>query len=123
MIKFNEVTWYSRIGAIIIFIGIIPAVTFYIGLQYGRFIQFNEDFTPAPDAAIIQKTSSQEEKPTGAPMGKINIGVVCEGALSYMSFPNGASADAFVAECKDGKHPEVIEKYKADMNLGDGATI
>lgn len=55
--------------------------------------------------------------------GKLNINVVCENALSYMSFPDGASADKFVADCKEGKHPEVIEKYKADMNLGDGATI
>lgn len=55
--------------------------------------------------------------------GKIDINAVCEGALSYMTFPDGASADAFVAECKEGKHPQVIEKYKADMNLGDGAAI
>lgn len=59
--------------------------------------------------------------PSGASM-KININAVCEGALAYMSFMNGADADAFVAECKEGKHPEVIEKYKADMNL-DGAAI
>ncbi|HEY4487466.1 MAG TPA: hypothetical protein VI483_01735 [Candidatus Paceibacterota bacterium] len=40
-----------------------------------------------------------------------------------MSFPDGASAEAFVQECREGKHPEVIEKYKADINLGDGAGI
>jgi len=40
-----------------------------------------------------------------------------------MSFPDGASADIFVAECKEGKHPQVIEDYKLQMNLGDGATI
>jgi hypothetical protein len=40
-----------------------------------------------------------------------------------MTFSDGASADAFVAECKEGKHPEVIERFKADMNLGDGAAI
>lgn len=55
--------------------------------------------------------------------GKINIDAVCEGALSYMSFPDGASADKFVKDCKEGNHPEVIEKYKADMGLGDGASI
>jgi hypothetical protein len=54
---------------------------------------------------------------------KINIDAVCQGALAYMSFPDGASADVFVQECKDGKHPEVIEKYKADLNLGAGAAI
>lgn len=54
---------------------------------------------------------------------KIDINAVCEGALAYMTFPDGASADAFVAECKEGKRPEVIEKYKSDMGLGAGAEI
>ncbi len=55
--------------------------------------------------------------------GKLNINAICEGALAYMTFKDGKSADAFVLECKDGKHPEVIEKYKKDMGLGDGSTI
>jgi hypothetical protein len=55
--------------------------------------------------------------------GKINVDAVCRGALAYMTFPDGASADAFVEECREGKHPEVIERYKADMNLGAGAAI
>ncbi len=54
---------------------------------------------------------------------KINIDIVCQDALSYMSFPDGAAADAFVKECKEGKRPEVIEKYKKDNGLGDGAAI
>lgn len=54
---------------------------------------------------------------------KINIDAVCEGALAYMTFENGEKADLFVKDCKEGKHPEVIEKYKADMNLGAGAQI
>ncbi len=58
-----------------------------------------------------------------AAQGKINISAVCEGALAYMTFSDAASADAFVAECKEGKHPEVIERYKAQMGLGDGAAI
>ncbi len=58
-----------------------------------------------------------------AAQGKLNSDVVCSSALAYMTFPDGASADAFVAECREGKHPEVIERYKADMNLGDGAAI
>lgn len=55
--------------------------------------------------------------------GKINITAVCEAALAYMTFPNGASADAFVADCKEGKHPEVIERYTQEMNLGEGAAL
>lgn len=63
-----------------------------------------------------------EEMDTSS-QGKLDINAVCEGALAYMSFPDGESAEQFVAECKDGEHPEVIERYKADMNLGAGATI
>lgn len=58
-----------------------------------------------------------------APQGKLNINVICEGALAYMTFTDGESAEKFVTECKDGKHPEVIEQYKAQMGLGDGAAI
>ena len=123
MIKFNEVTWYSRLGAIILFVGVVPASVFYIGVEYGRFMQLEENLTSSSNTNIIQKSPSQEELPTGIPTGKININAVCEGALSYMSFPDGASADTFVAECKEGKYPEVIEKYKVDLNLGDGAAI
>jgi hypothetical protein len=74
---------------------------------------------------VFYRTSSQnvEEAPVNtAPQGKLDINAVCEGALAYMSFPDGASAEAFVAECKDGKRPEVIERYKAQLNL-DGAAI
>lgn len=62
-------------------------------------------------------------EPAPASSGKLNINVVCESALSYMTFPDAASADAFVAECKEGKHPEVIEHYKTQTNLGDGAAL
>ena len=55
--------------------------------------------------------------------GKLNVNIICEQAISYMSFVDAKSADIFIADCKEGKHPEVIEKYKKDMNLGDGANI
>jgi hypothetical protein len=55
--------------------------------------------------------------------GKLNIGVVCEQALIYMTFADAKSAEVFVADCKAGKHPEVVEKYKADLNLGAGVAI
>lgn len=55
--------------------------------------------------------------------GKLNTDVICEGALSYMSFPDSASANKFVTECKEGKHPEVIKKYMDKMNIPSGAAI
>lgn len=59
----------------------------------------------------------------GGPQGKLDIGAVCAGALVYMTFPDAQAAQAFVAECEAGEHPEVIERYKANLNLGDGAAI
>lgn len=55
--------------------------------------------------------------------GKIDINAVCQGAMAYMTFPDGASAQKFIDECIEGKYPEVIENFKKQMNLGDGATI
>lgn len=55
--------------------------------------------------------------------GKININEVCNGALAYMTFPDSTSAEVFLEECRLGEHPEVIEKFKADMSLGAGAEI
>jgi len=55
--------------------------------------------------------------------GKIDINAVCEGALAYMTFTDGASADAFLEDCKEGKHPEVIDQYIEQLGLEDGAAI
>ncbi len=34
MIEWNKVTWYSKLGAIIFFIAVLPALSFYIGVKY-----------------------------------------------------------------------------------------
>lgn len=72
---------------------------------------------------IFTITRMIDPAPTPTNQAKINIDVVCQQALAYMSFPDGKSAEAFVTDCKEGKHPEVIERYKAEMNLGAGAEI
>ncbi|MES2966685.1 MAG: hypothetical protein V4668_02775 [Patescibacteria group bacterium] len=54
--------------------------------------------------------------------GKLNPQIVCEGALAYMTFESSEASDSFVADCMEGKHPEVFEKYISDRGL-DGAAI
>ena len=34
MIRWNELTWYSRLAAIVLFLGVLPTLSFYIGTQY-----------------------------------------------------------------------------------------
>lgn len=72
---------------------------------------------PIPGMAMSQSTTG------GTSNGKLNADVVCNSALSYMTFTDDASAQVFVQECKEGKHPEVFDHYKAQMNLGDGKAI
>lgn len=72
---------------------------------------------------ITEMISAAPRPDAGAPQGKLDIRAVCESALAYMTFPDAASADTFIAECIDGMHPEVVEQYKAQMGLGDGAAI
>ena len=49
MIKFNEVTWYSKLAAIIFFIGVLPALTFYIGVKY-------QQTKTAEEASIVSES-------------------------------------------------------------------
>lgn len=53
---------------------------------------------------------------------KINPQVVCENALTYMTFASSVEAEAFVNACVNGDRPEVIEQYIQGSNL-DGAAI
>jgi hypothetical protein len=91
---------------IAVIVGIIGAMAFF-GNTPSPMIY--EDYSPSIEMPMVQ--------------GKLNINEICQGALAYTDFTDGASADAYVQDCIEGKHPEVIERYKADMGLGDGATI
>lgn len=89
----------------------------------GYYWYVNNGGTKSVDEMKIDNEMMEENDTEPTPEAKLDINTVCEGALAYMSFPDGESAEQFVAECKAGEHPEVIERYKAEMNLGNDATI
>lgn len=37
--KWNQVTWYSRVVSFILFLGVVPVLSFYIGMRYGEFTE------------------------------------------------------------------------------------
>lgn len=82
--------------------------------------------TPEPTSGEVVTPAENEEvsepAPTSLPQGKINVQVACESALMYTTFTDGAAAEAFVAECVEGKHPDVIDRYIESLGV-DGATI
>mgnify|MGYP001195727517 CR=1 FL=1 len=97
MKKFIEENWLK----------IIVIVVVVVGIAY---------FSPSKNTPVDVK-----KEVDSTAQSKIDINAACEGALAYMTFPDGASADAFVVECKEGKYPDVIERYKKD--LGIDATV
>lgn len=55
---------------------------------------------------------------------KLNIDIICESERSfYTEFGSAATAEVFVRECKEGKYPEVIEKWKQDNAFPDDRAI
>jgi hypothetical protein len=137
MIKFNEVTWYSKLATAIFVLIVFPLMMFRVGMEYQKVLELNEG------TQIIQKTkthnpktnidsepsiksdisTSTNQKPMPPVVGaKINPRVACESALAYTTFTDGAASEKFVNECVEGKHPEVIQRYISDMGW-DGRTI
>lgn len=78
--------------------------------------------TPTQMEAEPMTEDSEIEPAPSMPQGKIDVRVACQSALMYTTFTDGAAADAFIEECVEGKHPEVIERYISDMGV-DGAVI
>jgi hypothetical protein len=77
-----------------------------------------------PQGAVQNTPQEYMQENEGVPgaSGKININAVCQNALAYMTFTSSEEANTFVAECVAGEHPDVIEQYKASLQL-DGAQI
>jgi len=92
---------YMKTGIIVVGVLLLAAVGYYLFML------------PSPATEV----------PTDANSAKIDINAVCEGALAYMTFPSGAEAEAWVQDCKDGKHPEAIDQYKAQMGITDDRAI
>jgi hypothetical protein len=58
-IEWNKVTWYSKLAAIILFVGAVPALTFYIGKQYGEVsVLSNEPVYNSPGETHFKLTST-----------------------------------------------------------------
>jgi hypothetical protein len=67
MLRWNEVTWYSKLGAAIVIFVALPTLSFYIGVQYNQVMTFN--LTPpvvinflAPNLAIAVPTNGTSTK-------------------------------------------------------------
>ncbi|MFZ1627094.1 MAG: hypothetical protein WAT81_04805 [Candidatus Moraniibacteriota bacterium] len=100
----------------LMFVGLVlVGVLIKSQVVYSRFNMMVLD--PKPVAPVATPQMEKQES-----LGKIDMDAICDGALAYMTFEDSAKADVFVADCKVGKHPEVVEQYLKNMNL-DGAEL
>ena len=98
---------------VLLFVGLVlTGVLIKSQVVYSRFNAALFDSKP-----VAPTPAPQMEKQ--ASLGKIDMDAICDGALAYMTFADSAKADAFVADCKMGKHPEVVEQYLENMNLDE----
>lgn len=98
---------------VLLFVGLVlTGVLIKSQIVYSRFNTAVLD--PKPAAPVMAPQAEKQES-----LGKIDMDAICDGALAYMTFADSAKADAFVADCKLGKHPEVVEQYLENMNLDE----
>jgi hypothetical protein len=64
-IQFKTVTWYSKLGAVILFIGVIPALTFYLGQKYQETI----DVLAGTNAQVTSQTIQSKKSPVESEIG------------------------------------------------------
>lgn len=100
---------------------VIVAHAGYIYVLTGMYLDENSDLS-RDFPLIVDSVKFIPISPTNVG-GKINIDEVCNSALAYMTFPDAKSTEEFLKECKEGNRPEVIEKFKKDMGLGEGVAI
>ncbi len=79
-IKWHEVTWYSTLGAIILFLFVVPILCFYIGTQYQETLTIQE---PAPVLVTTQQSQGSVHNWT---FGHYNDGSLAE--IGVESGPN-----------------------------------
>ena len=74
MIKFNEVTWYSKLAAVIFLLVIFPMLTFYIGIKYQETRDIPKvletPYTPTPNAPDTIFNNTPEDVPGSIPTPK-----------------------------------------------------
>ncbi len=102
---------YYLVGALMIAIPIVLAALAF-GVSLGTLAGMAGDPSPS-------------ERPLGRPEMKIDIAMVCQDSLAYTTFPAGddAAVEAYLSDCKAGKHPEVVDRYIESLSVPDGATI
>jgi len=56
-IQWNEVTWYSKLAAILFFVGVLPVLTFFMGMEYREVQADIFESSANAEVAVVQNTN------------------------------------------------------------------
>lgn len=88
-IEFNKVTWYSKLGAFIVLVVIVPALAFFIGMKYGLLkAQY-----PSSDISLTSSVASTTSTPQIISFNASDTGKmlsVSSGEIIQITLPNPA---------------------------------
>lgn len=56
-IQWNKVTWYSKLAAIIFFVGVLPVFTFFMGMEYKEVQEDIFESSTHTNMVIVQNTN------------------------------------------------------------------
>jgi len=65
-IKWNEVTWYSKLLAVILFLLVVPYLTFYIGKEYQKTFDVNDLYSNINSTPKLTNNNSVEKLKTSS---------------------------------------------------------
>lgn len=88
-IKFNEVTWYSKLGAIILFILVVPCLTFYIGRQYEATMMVTENVERTGGSPFLANDKPAQTSSAGNPLN-----LTCSIDNENVTLVNGSSKES-----------------------------
>ncbi len=112
-IKFNEVTWYSKLGAIILFILVVPCLTFYIGRQYEATLAVTDN-AESSGVAVSEYTKVSTGAISGSPLD-----ITCTIDDEQVTLKGGSSIEAIAGSSGSLVTHAFGTPERGDLN-GDG---
>ncbi len=81
IIEWNKVTWYSKLGAVLLFIVVVPVITFVIGKEYQKTIDVLENNDAYHPAMTSRRHHAKGTTPiisiTSGVTGTVTMGSAC----------------------------------------------
>jgi hypothetical protein len=110
MIRFNEVTWYSKLAAAIVILGVVPALAFFIGARYQEVRDLAAETPRAPAPAEPPAVSVAEIRYEMREIGGVSVPQVVgyPDSATMKAVNDQLAARAYGYRCDIAAGPEAL---------------